>query len=267
MRLAILALFSFFLTSCASNDPSNLSGYSIVMNNNAKEKVNNIIENDVIPNKFKSRGELIDQVSYQFLGTPYLANTLIGSPSEQEILVINFDGVDCFTYIDYVMALTKAIDQPSFLKELVNIRYTDDDVTYYKRKHFFSDWYGVLPQNAFDVTTMLSPDTVTVQKKLNQKADGSEYIIGLGVTARDITYIPSSKIDQKVLDKIQTGDFIGVYSPIAGLDVSHTGIAINKDNQVWYRNASSLSKNNKVVDTLLIDYIETKPGIIVLRAK
>lgn len=68
-----------------------------------------------------------------------------------------------------------------------------------------------------------------------------------------------------VLNNLKTGDYIGIYSPIKGLDVSHTGIVIRKNNQVLYRNASSLSKNMKVVDTNFLEYISSKTGIIVLR--
>lgn len=81
-----------------------------------------------------------------------------------------------------------------------------------------------------------------------------------------MTYIPGSLINQKVLNNLQQGDFIGVYSTIDGLDVSHTGLVIKKNGQVFYRNASSLSKNNKVVDTSFIEYMQSKPGIVVLRA-
>lgn len=66
---------------------------------------------------------------------------------------------------------------------------------------------------------------------------------------------------------MQTGDYVGIYSPLAGLDVSHTGIIIKKGNQVWLRNASSLKKNMKVVDTPLLSYIKTRPGIVIARPR
>ncbi|SFN73221.1 DUF1460 domain-containing protein [Xenorhabdus japonica] len=263
MKSPLLALLAFSLISCSSNDQP---GYPIVMSDNAIEKINNIIERDIKPNTTLNQGELIDHVSASFLGTPYLADTLIGSPDQQEALVINVDAVDCFTYLDYVVALTKSSDISSFLNSLINTRYKNSNVSYYNRKHFFTDWYAVSPQNAIDVTSTLSPDAITIEKLLNQKSDGGEYIKGLGVTPRMITYIPGKAINQKVIDNMQDGDLAGVYSPISGLDVSHTGIVIKKDNQVLYRNASSLSKNNKVVDISFIEYMHSKPGVIVLRA-
>lgn len=59
----------------------------------------------------------------------------------------------------------------------------------------------------------MSPDAITIPKQLNQKVEGGEYIQGLGVIPRMITYIPSDKITQSVLDNLQNGDLVGVYSP------------------------------------------------------
>ncbi|HHR6038874.1 TPA: DUF1460 domain-containing protein [Providencia alcalifaciens] len=255
-------LLGTLLTFCTHQQPK----YLIVMSDNTKDKVTQIIESEIKPNQSLSKGELISHISEQFLEVPYLGNTLIGGPEQQEALVINFEGVDCFTYLDYVIALSQSHDKSSFLKSLVKVRYKNAEVGYYHRKHFFTDWFAESPINTIDITSTLSPDTITINKQLNQKADGDEYIKGLGIIPRKVTYIPGSLITEKVLNKLQQGDLVGVYSPISGLDVSHTGIVIKKNGQVFYRNASSLSKNKKVVDTPFIEYMESKPGIVVLRA-
>ncbi|WP_272677665.1 MULTISPECIES: DUF1460 domain-containing protein [unclassified Providencia] len=265
IKLPLLVVLSFSLAGCSSSEKIKI-GYPILITESTKQKINDIINNDVIPNQTLSYDEKINRISATFLGTPYVANTLIGGPEQQETLVANFEGVDCFTYLDYVVALSLSNNEKSFLNSLVNTRYKDSQVTYYKRKHFFTDWYAVAPKNAIDVTATISPNSITVEKNLNIKSDGSEYIKGLGAIPRTITYIPGNRINQSVIDNIKTGDYIGVYSPISGLDVSHTGFAIKKDGQLWYRNASSLSKNNKVVDTPFLEYMSTRPGILVLRS-
>ncbi|QJY41025.1 DUF1460 domain-containing protein [Vibrio cholerae] len=61
----------------------------------------------------------------------------------------------------------------------------------------------------------------------------------MGVIPRMVTYIPRDKITQSVLDNLQNGDLVGVYSPKIGLDVTHTGIIVKENNQILYRNASS----------------------------
>lgn len=70
-----------------------------------------------------------------------------------------------------------------------------------------------------------------------------------------------------MLDNLKTGDYVGVYTQLEGLDVTHVGVVIRHDGQVWFRNASSLSANQKVIDTPLMEYAHAKPGIIVLRAE
>ncbi len=61
--------------------------------------------------------------------------------------------------------------------------------------------------------------------------------------------------------------FVGVYSDLEGLDVSHVGIITVEDNIRYFRHASSAKAYRKVVDQELKDYLADKPGIIVLRPK
>ncbi|MFJ5492930.1 DUF1460 domain-containing protein [Pectobacterium carotovorum] len=263
MKTWNLVLISVFLTSCIS---ASTEKYQTVMDSNTADKVDSIILTKVIPATGKSHGELISDVSSTFLGTPYKDGTLIGSLDTSEELVVDFNDVDCYTLIDYVEALTRSHDKKTFLQNLVRIRYIHGKVDYLSRRHFFTDWFANVPYNARDVTPDISPDYVTVEKQLNRKADGSKYIPGLGTIPRKIRYIPGSAINEKVLNNLKTGDYIGVYSPHEGLDVSHTGMVIRHDGKVWFRHASSLTVNMKVVDLPFLEYMSLKPGIVVLRA-
>ncbi|MGL5701160.1 MAG: DUF1460 domain-containing protein [Kluyvera sp.] len=256
-------LASLFFTSYTLADTAK---YKIVIDDYSANKVDEIIRTKVLPNAKASEGDLISIVSSAFLQTPYQGQTLIGSQSEPEQLVVNFRGVDCFTLIDYVQALTKSDSRETFLQQLVKTRYNDGKVDYLNRRHFFSDWFNNAPENARDVTPEISPNYLTAQKHLNLKPGGGEYIPGLGVKLVDINYIPGYAIDREVLENLHNGDYVGVYSPMQGLDVTHTGIVIRKDDTVWFRNASSLAANMKVVDTPFLDYMKSKPGIVVLRA-
>lgn len=231
------------------------------------EKVNRIIRADVIPYSGQAHGEVIGRVSSAFLGTPYKADTLIGGPDTPEVLVADLNNVDCFTLIDYVEALARSHDEKSFLHNLKDVRYIDGKVDYLSRRHFFSDWFATPTPNARDITPTISPDYLVSEKRLNRKADGSEYIQGLGIHPRKINFIPANAITSQVLDQLKTGDYVGVYSPLDGLDVSHVGIVIRKDGDVFFRNASSLAAKRKVVDSPLLEYMRTKPGIVVLRAQ
>ena len=209
--------------------------------------------------------ERSETVSRQFLGVPYGANTLIGSANESEQLVVELQKVDCFTYADYVEALKRADNREEFIDRLIEVRYKDGSVGFQNRKHFFTDWSVSAPAIATDVTTSLSANPIQVTKNLNKKDSGGVYLPGLPVVPRTISYIPSQLIDSSVLGRLRTGDYIGAYAEDGGLDVTHVGIFIDTPDGPVLRNASSLRANNKVVDSPLLDYLKTVPGVVVLR--
>ncbi|MGE2836280.1 DUF1460 domain-containing protein [Mycobacterium sp. SMC-4] len=206
-----------------------------------------------------------EAVSAQFLGTPYAANTLVGSATEPEQLVVELQRVDCFTYADYVEALKRGDDRDSFLENLTDVRYKDGVVAFENRRHFFTDWAASSPALATDVTAAVSDDAVRTSKNLNQKDSGGVYLPGLPVVARDVSYIPSGHVDDDVVSQLRTGDYVGAYAEDGGLDVTHVGIFIDTPAGPVFRNASSLDSSMQVVDTPLADYVATVPGIVVLR--
>jgi soluble lytic murein transglycosylase-like protein len=220
------------------------------------------VRNDASRAGLPERSEI---VSRQFLEVPYGANTLIGSANEPEQLVVELQKVDCFTYADYVEALKRADDPEEFIKGLTEVRYKDGVVGFQNRKHFFTDWSVSTPAIATDVTTSLSANPIQVTKNLNKKDSGGVYLPGLPVVPRTISYIPSQQIDSSVVGRLRTGDYIGAYAEDGGLDVTHIGIFIDTPDGPVLRNASSLRANNKVVDTPLLDYLQTVPGVVVLR--
>src|SRR6476660_3989303 len=88
---------------------------------------------------------------------------------------------------------------------------------------------------------------------------------GLPIVPRTISFIPSQQVDSSVLGRLRTGDYFGAYAEDGGLDVTHIGIFIDTPDGPVIRNASSLRANNKVVDGPLVDYLQTVPGVVVLR--
>lgn len=209
--------------------------------------------------------ERVALASAMFLGTPYRANTLIGGPETAEALVVRFDGVDCYTFVDMVRALTLSENEAGFIRALEKTRYHDGHVAYLDRRHFLTDWVALTPQNARDITRALSPHVVVTHKDLNRRADGGVYIQGLPVHPREIAHLAPEFLTPEVAAKIHTGDVIGIYTKLDGLDVTHTGLAVWKDGVLYFRNASSLKANMKVVDTPLAAYLAGKPGFLVLR--
>lgn len=211
-------------------------------------------------------GERIGIISSEFLGTPYVADTLTGNANTPEVFTIDLEGMDCFTYVDYVEALSISGSFPAFEENLKKIRYKDGVVAFQNRNHFFSDWPINNSGKVKDVTIAVGGDKIkSASKSLNLKKDGSVYLPGIPVINRTIYYIPSSAIDGEVISNLQTGDYVGIFTEIDGLDVSHTGIIVKKGEEAYLRHASSRERNMKVVDENLTDYMAKKPGLVVYR--
>ena len=213
-------------------------------------------------------GERIVVLSSHFFDAPYVANTLIGDPQKTEQLVINLAGFDCFTLLDVIEALRRSRDVENFREQLKQVRYYDGKVTYEKRRHFFSDWVADDTTSISDVTTGVGQGrAITVPKRLNRKSDGTLWLPEIAVTEREIYYIPTENIDAGILVSLQPGDYVGIYSDKGGLDVSHTGLIVKSTDHVMLRHASSRSGVGRVVDEVLLDYLQGKPGLVVYRAK
>jgi len=212
-------------------------------------------------------GERIGFISRQFLNTPYKESSLIGSLTVPEDLVIDLEGMDCMTFIEYVEAMRLSGTYAEFTINLRRVRYKKGIVAYESRRHFFTDWVGHAPQTVEDVTTIVGGvKTVKVRKRLNLNSDGTYILPGIGITEREISCIPVDAIDNIVIEQIKTGDYAGIYCDKDGLDVTHTGIIIKDENNVYLRHASSRKDTYKIVDENLIKYLTGKNGLIILRA-
>lgn len=211
-------------------------------------------------------GQKVGLISSAFLNTPYLAGTMVGRVDLSERLVIRFDGVDCFTLLDYVEALRRSDSFATFKGQLSSVRYQDGHIGYLTRNHFFTDWAQNNSDYLQDVTQQVGGVLIeSVDKTLNLKKNGDNFLDGVPTIERRINYIPADRINSDVTNRLQVGDYIGIYSPAVGLDVSHTGIIVEHHGAIFLRHASSLKAIHKVVDMELLPYLKGNNGIIVLR--
>jgi hypothetical protein len=217
----------------------------------------------------KDTGERIEFISRRFLGVGYKESTLIGDINTPEVFVVNLEGIDCMTFVEYVEAMRLSASFPEFVENLKKIRYKQGKVAFKNRNHFFTDWintgdrFQICP-HIEDVTERIGgSNTKKAKKRLNLKKSGGLILHGIPSKEREIKYIPVDEIDNAVLDKLKTGDYAGIYSQDDGLDVSHVGIIIKGTVPVSLRHASSQA--GKVVDEDFKKYIAEKQGTVVLR--
>jgi hypothetical protein len=218
--------------------------------------------------KIDDPGDRIAFISEQFLGVGYRESTLIGSEHIPEELVAEPGAVDCFTFLDYVEAMRLSRSASEFIEALKMVRYQGGTISFTTRNHFFTDWAVYNAQFVRDVTGEVgSGRQKSIQKVLNVREDEMLFLPGIEPVSRTLSYIPPDLIDDEILQRLRTGDYAGIYTGKAGLDVSHVGIIIRDRNTIVFRHASSATHARRVVDQDFQGYMSGKAGLIILRPK
>ncbi|MPZ38231.1 MAG: DUF1460 domain-containing protein [Rhizobiales bacterium] len=179
----------------------------------------------------------IEFISRSFLGTRYVANTLIGGPRRPEQFVVRDDAFDCVTYCETVLAMALARDYEEFEAALKRIRYANSDVRWDERNHYFADWTRRAVENEICWPVEL-PKSVTIDKALNFSNFGRRQMSLLCASAESLLARPS---------RLSSGDIIGFLSRRTNLDFFHTGFVIlSPQGEVTLRHASQ--SRGRVID-------------------
>lgn len=235
----------------------------------------------------KPVNDLIVEVGKSFLGTEYEAHSLEKEGDEQ--LVINLTGLDCTTFLENAIVLSRLIKKnkttfEDYKEELISLRYRDGIINQYpSRLHYFSDWiYNNTAKGIIeDVTEELGGEEIKFKlnfmsthpesyKHLKENPDFIPVIEEQEkeIAARSYYYIPKEKISS-VESKIHNGDLIAFTTGIKGLDISHVGIAVQeKDGRIHLLHAPQVGTKVQITEKPLAEYvmsIKRHSGIIVLR--
>ncbi len=230
--------------------------------------------------------EVVIQMGISFLGTDYAAFALEAPGPER--LVVNLRGLDCVSFYENSLVLARCIKKDTmtfdeYRKELTFIRYRGGIIDGYpSRLHYTSDYF-------FDNVRK------GVWKDVTKEAGGVKYIKAIHfmsthpeqyrqlrenpkfleqirqqeeeITRREKYFLPKDKIGANA-GKIQSGDILGVTTDIAGLDVSHTGIAVRQNGVLHLLHAPAVGKKVEVSDLALADYLarnKRHTGLMIMR--
>jgi len=275
-----LILFFFAIIFFSSSAFNTLDDYEEKL---AKKKLNSFDESL----KNESIDKIIETVGLSFLGTDYVAGTL-DEDSKNEKLVIKISGLDCVTFVENTLAMSRAIQTglptlESYKDELQTIRYREGKIDgYTSRLHYFSDWIYDNEKKGIvqDITKKIGG--VPYKKKINfmtthsdsykqlkNNADAINLMeeIEFGINNRKMYYIPKNEVDS-YYDDLKTGDIIATTTEIKGLDVTHTGYIYKKNGKTYFLNASLTAKEVIVSKEELKAYLKSdkkKTGIMVAR--
>jgi len=232
-----------------------------------------------------SISDLITEIGLSFLETPYVAATLENGLDEK--MVLNLRELDCTTFAENCLALARTVklkktDFESFVSELERIRYRNGIRNQYpSRLHYFSDWINnndtkkiisKVPNRkgeklAKTINFMSShPDSYPVLKAhpelIPLMAEQEKE-----VTSAEFYYFPKNN-PENLLRALQAGDIIGLATSLDGLDITHVGIIVKKDNVFHLLHASLSGKKVMLSEGSITDFIKPESkntGIVIAR--
>lgn len=249
-------------------------------------EINNLLR-EGIDAELSSPGEYMLFYGKKLLGTPYVAHTLEG---DKEYFTINIDELDCTTFVETLIALTRSTLEKSptwysYASNLERVRYKNGKMDgYASRLHYISAWIIENTSRGFftEVTSMI-PRAETQVKSLDYMSQHRDQYPALAndSTFREIKqfesgynmhlfpYISKNNLIKKdVIAALEDGDIICLTTKTDGLDVSHLGIIVFEDGKPHLLNASSIEKKVVIDKYDLYDMIRSNrncTGIRVLR--
>jgi hypothetical protein len=194
--------------------------------------------------------------------TPYVVEPLGEGPKGEisKAPLYRFDGFDCTTFVETVMALALSTTPAEFKARMNQIRYKDGSVNYVMRNHFTSvDWipnnqaYGFVKDITLQVAGAHTKWSQTWIDKAGWYAKKGDEFAGLGEdipkTLAQLAYIAKEDLlnIKGLEDRIPSGSIFSLVRPnwdlvnAAGtrMDVSHQGFLIREDGILYMVHASN----------------------------
>lgn len=284
-KIFFIPLFLIFAT-CNSAQNNNERELPVIYQQEDKEILEQVLEMFSEEANSPTPVLMIKTGTY-FLGTPYVANTLEIDPEQ---LVVNLREMDCTTFAENCLAISKTIQSgkhsfEQFTKELKKIRYRNGKIDGYpSRLHYFSDWIFDNQQKRLVNAISKEIAATPYDKEINFMSthpesypmlkDSSQLVEIIAkqeknINSRNLFHIPENQISE-VENQLMDGDIVGITTNIDGLDISHVGILVRKAGRIHLMHASSLAEEVIVSERTLEDYLlgsKSANGIMVSRPR
>jgi cell wall-associated NlpC family hydrolase len=229
-------------------------------------------------------GVVMTTLGQEAIGAPYLAGTLDEPATEQ--LVIRFDGYDCVTFVETMLAMARGVkqqqyDYASFAQRIEEQRYREGELNgYCSRMHYFTEWIaqndarGIvrgLTESLGGVPLTDSLSFMSTHRDAYPRFATNDSLwacvrtMEAQLSGTTIYHVPQDQI-QSVYDRLQSGDIVGFATNIGGLDVAHTGLVLKDGDRARLLHAS-LSDGVVVSPDLqrYVQNIDHQVGIVVAR--
>jgi hypothetical protein len=287
MKTQFLALLVFsILLSCRSGPGSPDPGSdSIIFQSGDKELFDQLMALHRAE-KEAATSALMVEVGRFFLETPYVAHTLETGNDEQ--LVVNLREMDCTTFAEYCLALSRTIQSDNqtfgqFAAELQFIRYRNGRMEGYpSRLHYFCDWIHNNAQKKLvedlsqDLAQTPFPKPINFMsthpesyRQLKESAPLVDLIAAQEklISARRMFHIPENRIAE-LESKLMDGDIAGITTEIEGIAIQHVVILVRQEGRIHMMHASSKAEKVVISDISLEEYLlnsKSASGIMLAR--
>lgn len=231
-------------------------------------------------------GKVIVEIGRSFLGTEYRAHAL-DIPGEER-LVVNLRGLDCVSFCENALVLARCVKMQKltfddYKAELQHVRYRGGIIDRYpSRLHYFTDWISDNEKKGIlkNVTKELGGEPYrkvinfmsTHPEAYRQLRENPEFVALIAAQEKELSaraqfFIPKEKLRFRE-EHIEDGDILAITTTIEGLDVSHTGIAVQQNGRLHMLHAPDVGYRVTITELPLTDYLATKKtqsGVIVAR--
>ncbi len=230
-------------------------------------------------------GVIMAAVGRSFLDTPYVGQTL--EEPGPEHLVVNLRGLDCVTFVENTLALSRCVKLhktgfEDFRNQLTLVRYRSGIINGYpSRLHYFTDWIAdnaekgivrdmneTLGGKAYrKVINFMSTHTSSYKQLSDtlfvEKIATREKAISSG----DLFFLPKDQI-AAIEGRLQSGDILGMVTTMEGMDIAHTGMVLVDGGVTRFLHASLSGKKVVLSKGSLAEYVQSVKsytGIVVAR--
>lgn len=239
----------------------------------------------------KPINEIIVEIGKSFIGTDYAGHTL--EDDGEEKLVINLRALDCVTFYENCVTLARCIKMKKttfndYVAQLQLLRYRDGKINGYpSRLHYTTDyWHNAEKKGILKIVTKEifgEKNVVEIPKPINYMTahrDKYKHLAGNDINFKQIKaqedeinkrkdyFLPKGNLHMYA-DKVNHGDLIGISTNIAGMDITHTGVAVRMpDGKLHFMHAPNVGYKVQITDVPMHDYLAKnakQTGIIVAR--
>ncbi len=235
--------------------------------------------------KEATTSDLMLKVGSFFQETPYVAHTL---EAEEEQLVINLREMDCTTFAENCLAISRTIKSDKqtfeqFTSELQFIRYRDGLINGYpSRLHYFCDWIfnnahaNLVKDMSEEIVQTSFPKQINFMSShpdsYRQLKDSIPLVEAIAaqekeISARKMFFIPETRIAE-IESKLMDGDIAGITTKIEGIAIQHVVILVRQEGRIHLLHASSKAEKVVLSDETLEEYLlnsNTASGIMLAR--